>query len=644
MKRRIHIEAVSPAIEGGAYAVKRVVGDEITASADILRDGHDAIRAQVRWRDGRMLMSQWQVRPMVPDGNDRWEATLVLTRNTTVHFCIDAWTDAFTTWVDGLRKKAEKGMCLRSEVGEGVELLDCAIDRATGPDCQHLEIALADLRAANTLQAALKAVQDPALADLIDRWLPHPDVVTSATLPITVDRTRAVYSTWYEMFPRSQGQEPGKPCTLRQAAERLPALRSMGFDMVYLPPIHPIGLTQRKGTNDSLAAGPNDPGCPWAIGSAAGGHLAVDPGLGTLSDFDAFVTTAAEQNMEVALDFAIQCSPDHPWVTEHPDWFKHRPDGSIKYAENPPKKYQDVYPLNFDTADHKGLWRALLEVLSFWIGHGVKAFRVDNPHTKPFLFWKWVIAEVHREHPEVIFLSEAFSTPKVMKLLAKLGFTQSYTSFTWLNHANELREYMQELCYSGMQEYLRPNFFTNTPDILPKILQTGGMPAFQMRLVLAATLSPSYGIYSGFELCENSALPDSEEYLNSEKYEIHVRDWNQPGNINDLITKVNRIRAENVALHRLDNIQFFVSDNHCLLVYGKRHGDNILLIVVNLDPFNPHHGTVTIPPHFLGVPLYGRYEVIDLLSDVLYDWGEHNYVRLDPQMQVAHILEVHRPR
>jgi starch synthase (maltosyl-transferring) len=644
MNHRIHIEAISPAIDCGAYPVKRIVGDELTVAADVFRDSHNTLRAQVRWRDGRMPTSEWQKLPMVHKDNDRWQATLLLTHNTTVLFCIDAWTDAFGTWLVELRKKMEGSLWAPSEVGEGAELLRSTVDIATGADRQHLATVLADLRAANTLLATLETVQDPALADLMDRWLPRPDIVTSATLQVTVDRPRAVYSTWYEMFPRSQGRELGKPATLRQAAERLPALRAMGFDVVYLPPIHPIGLTHRKGPNNSLSAGPNDPGCPWAIGSPTGGHTAVDPGLGTISDFDAFVATAAEEDMEVALDFAIQCSPDHLWVKEHPSWFKHRPDGSFKYAENPPKKYQDVYPLNFDTADQEGLCRALLEVLTFWIWHGVKIFRVDNPHTKPFPFWKWVIAEVQREHPEVIFLSEAFTSPKVMKLLAKLGFTQSYTYFTWLNHANELREYMQELCYSGMREYFRPNFFTNTPDILPKILQTGGKPAFKMRLVLAATLSPSYGIYSGFELCENAALPGCEEYLNSEKYEIRVRDWNQPGNINDLVTKVNRIRAENLALQRLDNIQFFASDNDCLLVYGKRHGDNTLLIAINLDPHNPHHGIVTIPVDFVGIPSGGSYKLIDLLSDTVYEWSERNYVRLDPKVQVAHILKVYRQR
>ena len=375
---------------------------------------------------------------MVHKDNDCWQATLTLTQNTTILVCIDSWRDAFGTWLVELRKRIEGYLLAPFGVDEGAELLCRAVEIATGADLQHLSTVLEGLRTANTLLAAWEAVQDPTPAGLVSRWLPRSDMVTSATLQISVDRPRALYSTWYEMFPRSQGRELGKPATLRQAAERLPALRAMGFDVVYLPPIHPVGLTHRKGPNNSLIAGPNDPGSPWAIGNAAGGHMTVDPGLGNLSDFDAFVATAAEEGMEVALDFAVQCSPDYPWVREHPDWFKYRPDGSIKYAENLPKKYQDVYPLDFDTHDQESLWRALLEVLTFWISHKVKIFRVDNPHTKPFAFWKWLIAEVQRQWPEVIFLSESFTSPNVAKLLAKLGFTQSYTYFTWLNHAKEL--------------------------------------------------------------------------------------------------------------------------------------------------------------------------------------------------------------
>ncbi|KAK3897607.1 glycoside hydrolase superfamily [Staphylotrichum tortipilum] len=638
MNPHIHIEAITPNTDQGAYPVKRIVGDPLHVAADIFRDGHEAIRAQVRWHAGG---GKWQTIPMAHQDSDRWAATVPLTHNATVQFCIDAWTDVFGTWLVDLRKKVEAGLPVPSEVAEGIQLVQHAINMSSGADRQRLTTALSALRAADTPTQAAEAVRDPALVELMDRWSPHADQVTSPTLRVTVDRPRAAYSTWYEMFPRSQGRELGKAATLRHAAVRLPDLRAMGFDVVYLPPIHPIGTAHRKGPNNSLVAGPDDPGCPWAIGGPAGGHTAIDPGLGTLADFDAFVAAAAEQGLEVALDFAIQCSPDHPWVQEHPAWFHHRPDGTIKYAENPPKVYHDIYPVNFDTEDREALWQALRDVLLFWIDHGVKIFRVDKPHTKPFPFWAWVIADVQNTYPDVIFLAEAFTRPKVMKLLAKVGFTQSYTYFTWRNHAAELRAYLEELCYSGMQEYFRPNFWLNTPDILPEILQTGGKPAFKHRLVLAATLSPSYGIYSGFELCENAALPGSEEYLNSEKYEVRVRDWNQPGNIKALITQINCIRAEHPALQRLDNVQFFACDNDRLLVYGKRHGADTLLIAVNLDPHAMQHGYMTIPADFVGIAPGGRYEVVDRLSGAVYNWGERNYVRLDPQHQVAHILKVH---
>ncbi|RMZ90723.1 hypothetical protein DV736_g2058, partial [Chaetothyriales sp. CBS 134916] len=640
MNHRIHIGAISPSIDGGSYPVKRVIGDELTISADILRDSHNRVRAQIRWREGSTPKSEWQPVSMTHKGNDRWHGTLLLTRSTTILFCVDAWTDDFGTWLAEMRRMVGTSWNISSVVGEGAELLSRAIDLATGGDHEYLAIALARLQAANTLLTALQAAEDPGLEDVVGYWTPRTDIVTSAMLQVKVDRQRAVFGNWYEMFPRSQGWEPGKPTGLRQAAERLPALRALGFHVVYLPPIHPIGYTRRKGPNNSLTAGPEDPGCPWAIGNAAGGHTEVDPGLGTVADFDAFVAATAQEGLEVALDFALQCSPDHPWVKEHPDWFYYRPDGSIKHAENLLKKYEDICALNFDTPDQDGLWQALLGVVTFWIQHRVKIFRVDNPHTKPFPFWSWLLAKVHENHPEVIFLSEAFTSPKVMKHLAKLGFTQSYTYFTWRNSAAELRDYLQELCYSGMQEYFRPIFFTNTPDILPWILQTGGVPAFKMRLVLAATLSPSYGIYSGFEICENTAVPNSEEYLNSEKYEIRVRDWNQVGNLCDLITRINQIRSENVAFQRLDNIQFFTSDCEDLLVYGKCLGDNVLLIVVNLDPHSSHQGLVYIPADFVGVVPGGRYNVIDLLTDAEYCWGECNYVRLDPHVQVAHILTV----
>jgi starch synthase (maltosyl-transferring) len=445
------------------------------------------------------------------------------------------------------------------------------------------------------------------------------------------------------MFVRSQGSKPGEGATFADAERRLHDLRDMGFDVVYLPPIHPIGVTNRKGPNNALAGDHNSVGSPWAIGNGAGGHTAVEPALGTLADFDRFVKAAGSLGMEVSLDYAIQCSPDHPWVKEHPEWFRHRPDGTIKYAENPPKEYQDIYPIDFDTPDQQGLMRALLDVVWFWVGHGIRIFRVDNPHTKPVAFWEWLIGEVQSRRPDVIFLGEAFTRPKMMKALAKAGFSQSYTYFTWRNTKYELTEYLTELTTTGMRDYLRPNFFTNTPDILTAILQAGGRPAFKMRLVLAATLSPSYGIYSGYELCENQAVaPGSEEYLNSEKYQIRWRDWNQPGNIKEFVARVNRIRRDNPALHQFTNLRFLPADNDQILFYSKAtaDGSNILLVAVNLDPFHPQECTVTVAPQAAGVSAGQRYRVTDLLTNASYEWSERNYVRLDPALEPAHILRV----
>jgi starch synthase (maltosyl-transferring) len=455
------------------------------------------------------------------------------------------------------------------------------------------------------------------------------------------------------MFPRSCTTDPSRPGTLRDAEARLPAIAAVGFDVVYLPPVHPIGRTHRKGRNNALTANPGDPGSPWAIGSEAGGHTAVDPGLGTLDDFDRFVAAARHLGLEVALDIAFQASPDHPWVKEHPEWFRHRPDGSIKYAENPPKKYQDIYPFDFETTDWRSLWRALLDVFLFWVGHGVTIFRVDNPHTKPLPLWEWVASELRQRHPDVILLSEAFTRPTVMRYLAKAGFSQSYTYFTWRNSAHELREYLAELTQNELREYFRPNFFANTPDILHEYLQAGGRPAFQVRLILAATLAASYGIYSGFELCENVPVrPGSEEYLNSEKYEIRVRDWNEPNNINELIARVNQIRRDHRALQFTDGLRFHETDNPALLWFSKTapsRGQGIgvrdpasrLFVVANTDPHWMQQGHVQVPIWELGLASGQPYIVEDLLDDARYTWrGEWNYVKLDPRERVAHVFVI----
>lgn len=456
-------------------------------------------------------------------------------------------------------------------------------------------------------------------------------------LPLQADRLTAAYGAWYEFFVRSHG-------TFREAEARLPAIKQMGFDVVYLAPFHPVGKTGRKGPNNAETAGPNDPGSPWAIGNGSGGHTSVDPALGTIQDFDKFVAAARQQGLEIAMDFAIQFSPDHPWIKEHPSWFSRDASGQLKRAENPPHVYQDIAWINFDSGESKAIWEALRGVLLFWIERGIKIFRVDNPHTKPFPFWAWLISEIRAKYPDVVFLSEAFTREKPMKALSKIGFTQSYTYFTWRNTRAELVEYMKELTRSGMEDYYRPNFFVNTPDNLSEYLQKGGRPAFKTRLVLAATLSPAYGIYSGYELCENETIPGTEQYLNSEVFEIKKRDWSKPGNIIDFVTRINAIRHRNPAFQQLTNLKFLQTDNGQILFYMKATADksNILLILVNLDPFNAHHATAYVPFEEIGVKAGGTYEVVDMLTGAGYTWTDQNYVRLDPAVEPAHIFRVER--
>jgi starch synthase (maltosyl-transferring) len=486
------------------------------------------------------------------------------------------------------------------------------------------------------------AARDPRFGALMEARPDRSAATTCHTLRVLVDPVRARYGAWYEMFPRSCTPDPSRSATFREAEARLPDIAAMGFDVLYLPPVHPIGRAHRKGRNNALTCEPGDPGSPWAIGSHEGGHTAIEPGLGTLEDFDRFVATASRLGLAIALDIAFQASPDHPWVREHPEWFKHRPDGTIKYAENPPKKYQDIYPLDFESHDWTGLWHELRDVFLFWISHGVTIFRVDNPHTKSFRFWEWCIAEIKRDHPEAIFLSEAFTRPKVMQYLAKSGFTQSYTYFTWRNSAAELREYLTELTRTEVREYMRPNFFANTPDILHEYLQHGGRPAFEVRLVLAATLAASYGIYSGFELSEHVAVrPGSEEYLDSEKYQIRVRDWNQPGNLKELIARVNEIRREHPALQQNDTLQFHATDNDALLWFSKTHGKDRIFVVANTTPAWIQHGWLEVPLADLGLAHDASFVVEDLLDDTSYTWrGGWNYVRLDPSERMAHVFVI----
>ena len=644
MKSRVHIDDVAPSVGCGRYAAKAVVGEDVVVSADILREGHELLAAAVRYRgpDDRA----WREAPLRLDSNDRWYGHFSVDRVGAWRYQIVAWTDHYASWLDGLVKKHAAGQAdLGLELEEGARLLE----RRSGPKAATAVFAevAARLRSDAATAEKVEAARDPALLALLER---HPERLDTSLseppLPLWVDRERAKFSAWYEMFPRSEGATETRSGTFADAAKRLPAIAEMGFDVLYLPPIHPIGRTNRKGRGGphDLSPGPHDPGVPWAIGGPEGGHTSIHPDLGTLADFDDFVAEAERHGLEVALDYAIQCSPDHPWVTEHPEWFRHRPDGSIAYAENPPKKYQDIYPIDFDTEDREGLWNELKSVLEFWIARGIRIFRVDNPHTKALPFWEWVIAELRRDHPELIFLAEAFTRPKMMQALAKIGFNQSYTYFAWRNTKAELTEYLTELAHGPMADYYRPNFWPNTPDILTEFLQKGGRAAFKLRLVLAATMSPSYGIYSGYELCENEPLhAGSEEYANSEKYAYRPRDWSRPDTLAPYIARINRIRNDHAALRELRTIWFHHVDNDALICYSKvaKHRTDPILVVVNLDPHHVHEGTTWLDLWQLGLEHAGPFEAHDLLSDTTYIWhGPQNYVRLDPHVEPAHVLRL----
>ncbi len=595
---RIQIEDVWPQIDAGRYPPKRSIGDEVEMWATIFRDGHELLGAAILYRaPGSSTWEEAEMRK-VEDQPDRWTGSFHVDACGRWEFTIEAWVDRLESWRDELRRKVEAGQTdLTSELQEGAALL---------------KVAKLDVETA--LASTAKDRSEPTR------------LVRS--LEVDCDRTPARFGAWYELFPRSWGGFKG-------VEKVLPELADLGFDVVYFPPIHPIGHTNRKGRNNTLTATKDDPGSPWAIGSEEGGHTAVNPELGTIEDFDRLVVRTRKLGLEIALDFAIQCSPDHPWLKEHPEWFHHRPDGTLKYAENPPKRYQDIYNLNFDSEDWQGLWAALRDVVLHWVAHGVKIFRVDNPHTKPLPFWEWLIAEVRAVEPETVFLSEAFTRPPMMAALAMVGFSQSYTYFTWKNTKAELTEYMTQLTRSTLPEFFRPNFFANTPDILHEYLQRGGRPAFEARLVLAATLSPSYGIYSGYEHFENLPVREgSEEYLNSEKYELKKRALDGP--LLPLVKRLNTIRRENPALQRLDNIDFLETENEQLIGYAKRAERNVVLACVNLDPRAEHEGVVTVPV-WLGLP--PAYGATELLTEESFHWRiGRNYVRLGPGQ--AHVLRV----
>ncbi len=642
--RTVWIGNVWPEMDGGRFPVKREVGDLFEVTADILREGHEALAAVLKYRT--VKDTAWREVRMEPLGNDRWVARFSLEENIRYLYTIEAFPDQCRSWAEDLKKRLAAGMEVVSELLEGAALLRRTLPRAAGADRKRLEARLADFQEAASPAAQARILLDPETSELMEIY-PDRSAATQygRELEVIADRILARFAAWYEMFPRSQGKVPGRHGTFKDCIDRLPHIATMGFDVIYVPPIHPIGRSFRKGKNNSLTAGPDDPGSPWAIGNEQGGHKAVEPALGTLDDFRAFVQAARELGMEVALDYALQCSPDHPYTREHPEWFYARPDGTIKYAENPPKKYQDIYPLNFYCRDREALWEEMKSILLFWIQLGVRTFRVDNPHTKPLPFWAWVIGEIQTVHPDVIFLSEAFTRPKVMQALAKVGFTQSYTYFTWRNFKPELTAHFTELTQSEMAEYFRGNLFVNTPDILPPILQQGGRPAFKMRLVLAATLSSLYGIYSGYELCENVAVPGTEEYLDSEKYEIKVRDWNAPGNISDHIRRINAIRRENPALHEYRNLRFYECDDDNILFYGKRSfdGTNTILVAVNLDPFEAHQAQVRLPLGGMGIGPEERFQVHELITDERHLWkGEVQGIRLDPREEPAAIYRLSR--
>lgn len=640
----IVIEGVRPQVDGGRYPTKREVGDLLEVWAQIYKEGHDLIAAVVRYRP--VDEEAWTEVPMhlVAKGIDGWIGHVPLERNVRYRYTIEAWADRFGSWAEEIRKKIDASQDVRFELIEGRDLVQETAERTDGRDRRRLQSVLERFDATEDNDERQALLLSADLRVIMDRW---PDrsqaVVYDHEMEVIVDRVIARFAAWYEIFPRSQATVKGRSGTFSDCEKRLPEIRDMGFDVIYLTPIHPIGRLHRKGPNNSLDPGPEDPGSPYAIGAKEGGHTAIHPDLGTLDDFRGFVRRAGELGMEVALDIAIQCAPDHPWIEEHPEWFIFRPDGSIKYAENPPKKYQDIVNLNFYGPHREALWNELKAMFEFWIEQGVTIFRVDNPHTKPVPFWEWVIGEIQRRHPGIVFLAEAFTRPPMLRMLAKVGFSQSYTYFTWRNFKPELIDFMADHLAGEVREFLRPNLFPSTPDILPEYLQTGGRPAFVIRLVLAATLSSVYGIYGGFELCEAAAVPGTEEYRDSEKYQYKTWDWNRPGHIKDIVTAINRIRRDNPALYEFENIAFHPADDDHILFYGKTTLDrsNMIFVAVNLDPFDSHEATLTFPLAEMGVETAENFTVEELLSGRRHIWsGANQMVRLDPNDNPVAIFRV----
>jgi starch synthase (maltosyl-transferring) len=656
-RKRVIIEEVNPQVDCGRYPAKRILGDAVTVTAAVFGDGHDHVSGHLLYRPSSE--SDWRSMPLAPLTNDLWSATFTVDSLGDWVYTLEAWIDHFDTWSADLRKRlaaqpGQPGVSASAEpqdiplaLRSGALLLEQAAARAKGPDNKRL----AD-EAASLLKLA-KAKSDtynyPLTDEIVTLVAQHPDLTLATRYPqelhLWVDRERARYSTWYELFPRSTSPDPAQHGTFADVQALLPTIAAMGFDVLYMPPIHPIGKAFRKGPNNSVTSAEDDPGSPWAIGAKEGGHKSIHAPLGTLKDFDALVAAAREHGMELALDIAFQCSPDHPWVAEHPDWFNIRPDGSIQYAENPPKKYQDIYPLNFESPDWRGLWEALRDVFTYWIKRDVKIFRVDNPHTKALPFWEWCITEIHKKYPDVIFLAEAFTRPHVMYSLAKAGFSQSYTYFTWRNTRDELREYFEEITKPPVTDFFHPNLWPNTPDILHAALQNGGRPAFMQRVILAATLGANYGIYGpAYELGENVPVkPGSEEYLNSEKYEIRHWDRSASHSIAPLITLLNQIRRNNPALQSDGSLHFHNVDNSSILCYSKWSGQNQILVAINLDPTQEQAGWIDLDLKELAIPHNETFDIEDLLTGAHYQWHDRsNYVALRPDVMPAHIFRLLR--
>jgi starch synthase (maltosyl-transferring) len=645
-RQRVVIENVQPEIDAGRFPIKRVIGDSVVVEADAFTDGHDELNAVLLHRKGDS--GSWSSVPMVPLGNDCWRAQFTVPTLGRYSYTVRAWIDHFKTWRRDMRKRLQAGQDVSVELLTGVELINRAAQRAEGHDAEKLRSATQAFAETALREEQVQLLLDEDLFHLVSQYPNLKDATSyERELVVWVDRERARYSTWYELFPRSCSPEPGPHGTLKDVEARLPYVAGMGFDVLYLPPIHPIGTQFRKGKNNVVSAQPGDVGSPWGIGGKEGGHKAIHPDLGTLEDFRRLVARAREYDIDIALDIAFQVSADHPYVKEHPNWFRKRPDGTIQYAENPPKKYQDIYPIDFESEDWEALWEELRSIFLFWIEQGVRIFRVDNPHTKAFAFWEWCIDSIKRDHPDIIFLAEAFTRPKVMYRLAKLGYTQSYTYFSWRNTRHDLVQYLTELTQTSVKEFFRPNFWPNTPDILTEYLQHGGRPAFMCRLVLAATLAASYGIYGpAYEMCVNTPRePGSEEYLNSEKYEYRYWNLDDPESLHDFIARVNGIRRSNPALHSNERLRFHPISNEQMICYSKtaEDGNNTILVVVNLDPYHTQSGWIELPLDQVGLGWDQPYQLHELLGDARYLWqGPRNYVELDPHVVPAHIFRIRR--